>query len=286
MSSVDRLRQLLYKEDNLEKLVYSAIMGKWSKDEYNEANGTLPDVSYRIIFADSPVLSSGVSNEIWPLSGAAMGTPSSAEILDVVSSSTQDDAGGSGVDAVFIEGLDGDYLPQSELVVLDGTTTVNSVNSYVHVHTLNCLNLTTSGTTNAGNITVTNTTSGDTLGYILAGDSISKQSQFVIPAGYNGIMLGGHFSTYRSSGSGARRSEIDLQLTPLDGGLGDRIDYQTLKLGSSSETTDELRFSIPLVVGDKIFIHPTATAEANNTLVSVQYTLILIRQDIDIDTIF
>jgi hypothetical protein len=285
MSAVDRLRQRLYKEGTFESLVYSAVMGKWSKDEYSEGDGSYPDVSYKLVFGDSPILSAGVSAEIWPQSGA-MGLPTTAEILNVVSSSVQDDSGGTGVDAVFIEGLDGDYLPISELVILDGTTIVNSSLSYVHVSEINVLNLTTSGTTNAGNIIITNTTSGDNLGYITAGDSISKHSQFLVPAGYNAIIMSLHTSTFRTSGSGDRRAEVDLHLEPVDGGLGNMIDYKTLKFGSSSAGITETDFHIPIVIGDKILVHFNATAEANNTLCTVHYELILVKQDIDIDTLF
>lgn len=103
---------------------------------------------------------------------------------------------------------------------------------------------------------------------------------------YSAIMLGGHMSCFRTSGSGTKRAEIDLQLTPLDGGAGDRINYQTLKLGLSSDTTDEIRFAEPLVLGEKIFLHPTVTAETNNTRVSVQYAMLLIKDTVDIDSIF
>lgn len=284
----DKLRQRLYEAGSFERLRYEALLGKWSKDEYSEADGTLPDVSYKVVFGDSGNLSAGIEAEVWPLSATAnMDLPTSAEILDIVSSSVQDDIGGSGIDSVFIEGLDEDFQPISELVILDGTATVNSTLSYIHVSEVNCLNITTSGVTNAGNITITNTTSGDSLGYVKAGDSISKHGQFLVPAGYNAIMLGGNYSVYRASGSGARRARIDLELAPVDGGNGDRINYRSLKLGGTSEgALNNVDFSVPFVIGEKLFIHPTATAEANNTQVSIDYALLLIRTTIDIDSVF
>lgn len=153
------LRNRLKNIKSIDELVKIALFSEWSYD-----SDGLPPITYKIIIGDSPTLSAGDRDEIWPLAGTDMAKTSSAEVLDIVSSSIQDDAGGSGMDAVFIEGLDGDFNLQSELVLLDGTTTVNSVNSYIHVHEINCLNITTSGTSNAGNITVTQTTSGGTLG--------------------------------------------------------------------------------------------------------------------------
>lgn len=108
----------------------------------------------------------------------------------------------------------------------------------------------------------------------------------MIPAGYNALMLGGEYSVYRSSGSGARRATIDLDLTPLDGGNGDGVEYKTLKLGGSSEAgAATIEFDIPLVIGQKIFLHPHATAEANNTKVSISYALLLIKDTIDLDSL-
>lgn len=287
MSSVDTLRQLLYKEDNLDKLTYSALLGKWSKDEYSRANGILPDVSYKLVFGDTAPLAADTPSHIWPNTAGDMEFPTAAETLAVVSSSIQDDSGGTGVDAVFIEGLDGDYLPQSELVLLDGTTPATSTNTFLHVSEINCLNITTSGTTNAGAISITNSSSGDRLGYIEAGESISEHGQFIVPAGYNALILDFYVSAFKDGGSNAsRKAEMDLVFLPLDGGAGDRIEYKTLKTAVSDSGISGESFKVPLITGDKVCILPIGTADTANTRIALQYDLILIRQDIDIDTIF
>lgn len=277
---VDTLRKRISSIKTIDELVKIALFSEWSYD-----SDGLPPITYKIVVGDSGNISAGVREEIWPL-GTEMARTTTAETLSIVSSSIEDDAGGSGVDAVFVEGLDGDFKLQSELVVLDGTTPVTSTNSYVHVHEMNVLNITTSGTTNAGNITATQSSSGGTLGYILAGDSISKHGQFLIPDGYNALMLGGEYSVYRTSGSGSRRAEIDLQVTPLYTGASQNIEYRTLRLGAASEAAaNQIKFDIPLVLRGRLFIHPHATAEANNTKVSVEYSLLLIKDTIDLDSL-
>lgn len=281
------LRQRVVSEGDMQRLIYAAIWGKYSPSRSTSGTDpTYPDVSYKIVFADSISLSADTQADIWPNPSGVMEYPSSAELLSIVSSSIQDDAGGSGVDAVFIEGLDGDFNPQSELVILDGTTAVNSVGTYIHVYKVNCLNITTSGTTNAGNISITNDTSGNRLGYILAGDSISKHGQFVIPAGYNGIIVNLEAGAYRSSGTGERRASVDFDFIPLDGGAGDRIIYRTVKLSSSSGSATSTLFTVPFVTGQKVAVVAKATAEASNTFVSVKYGVVLVRDTIDIDSIF
>lgn len=276
---MSELRNRLYKVKDFEELKYLAVFGQL------KGTGTNPDISYKIILGDSPNLSADTDTEIWPQTGD-MASPAAAETLSIVSSSIQDDNGGSGMDAVFIEGLDSDYLPQSELVILNGTGAVTSVNSYIHVAEINCLNITTSGTTNAGNITITNSSSGDNLGYVLAGDSLSKHAQFVVPAGYNALLLETTASCFRTSGSGEKRCEVDLIVTPLDGGAGDRVIYKTIKTGVSSSATSEVKYELPLVFGQKVFIHPHVNAETNNTKATFQYELILVKTTIDIDSVF
>jgi hypothetical protein len=256
-----------------------AVYGHWTGVSGN------PDISYRVVFGDSPSMSANTPAQVWPQSGN-MALPTAAETLSIVSSSIQDDAGGTGIDAVFIEGLDGDYLPQQELVILNGTGAVTSTNSYLHVSEVNCLNVTTSGTTNAGNITITNSSSAQNLGYVMAGDSQSKHGQFIVPAGYNALIMSVDSSAFRTSGTGEKRAELDITFTPVDGGAGDRIVYSTIRMGISSAGVSEQVFPLPLVVSEKTCIAPKANPEANNTEVSVQYELLLIKDTVDIDSIF
>lgn len=280
--SVPPLRQRLSNLTNFDQLVYKAILGEWSND------GTgLPPVSYKVVFADSGVLAASTEADIWPYSATAdMPVPTNAETLNCVSSSVNDDVGGSGTSGIFIEGLDDNYEPISEFVLLDGTTPVTTTNTYRHVWETNCVNVGSTGTTNAGNITLTNSSSSQVLSYVAAGDSLSKHSQFLVPAGYNAIMLGGNYSIYRSSGTGTRRARIDLELIPADGGGGTGIEYRSLKLGGTSEgALSNLTFTLPLVVGSRVLIKPKATAEANNTQVSVDYGIVLVKDTVDIDSV-
>lgn len=276
------LRQKLYdKIHDFEELDYTAVIGKF------KGTATNPDVSYKVVFADSPVLTADTITEIWPNPAGSMEHPTTNETLSIVSSSIQDDSGGTGIDAVFVEGLDGDYLPQSELVILDGTTPATSANTYRHVYEINCLNVTTSGTTNAGNISITNSSSGERLGYVEAGDSISEHGQFVVPAGYNALLLDFHVSAFKDGGTKAdRKAEVDIVFIPLDGGAGDRIEYKTIKTGVADSGISGEEFKLPLVVNPRTCICPKVTADTSNTRVAIQYDLLLIKETIDIDTIF
>lgn len=54
-----------------------------------------------------------------------------AEYLKVVSDSTADDSAGTGARTLIIYGLDSDYVEQSEIIQMDGTDTVQTVNKYL-----------------------------------------------------------------------------------------------------------------------------------------------------------
>lgn len=97
--------------------------------------------------------------------------PSTAVVMTLVSSSASDNA-----ISVLISGLDASYNPISETVALNGTTGVNTVNSYFRI---NSLSLTTG--TNIGTITAKN--GGTTYAAINPGIGKSQNSWYTVPAG-------------------------------------------------------------------------------------------------------
>lgn len=124
---------------------------------------------------------------------------SSAETMDVVSSSTADDLGGTGANTIFIIGVDNDYAEISEMLNMDGTTTVVTANSYLFINRVYVV-FAGSGETNAGNITLTATTAGTQQGYVRAGISISEELRYCVPANKKGTWVYNIYETDKSSG--------------------------------------------------------------------------------------
>lgn len=274
------VRQLVDSYHNLDELKYAALIGRHADNTNN------PPIAYKIVYGESPTLVAGTETQIWP-TATAMAFPKTAETLSVVSSSADDDGSGIGTDLVNIEGLDGDYLPISEAVFLDGLTPVTSTLSFLHITEMSVANITSTGNTNAGNITVTQSTSGDLLGYLALGDSISQQSQFTVPAGYTALLLSFHTGAYNASGSGAKRAEVQLTFCPQTG-AGTDIDYKTLKASASSEAgLSEDEFHLPLMVQEKVAIVPRCTSDSNNAIITCSYELVLIKStNMDPGTVF
>ena len=104
--------------------------------------------------------------------------PTSATTLNITSSSTSDVSPAQ----VLISGLDANYLPISETVVLNGTANVATVNSYFRVNSLVMTGVASGQTSNAGTITAKQ--SSNILAQINIGIGKSQSMIYTVPAGY------------------------------------------------------------------------------------------------------
>lgn len=99
------------------QLDYEVVLGRrqgwtsWDKWGYNEDVDT------------------GATETIWSVGGRFV-PMASADTLNLVSSSTADDDGGTGANSVLIWGIDENRDPQIEIVTLDGQTPVTTSNQW------------------------------------------------------------------------------------------------------------------------------------------------------------
>ena len=107
----------------------------------------------------------GTSLEVVSDAGGTQAYLASAEILQVVSSDADDDAGDTGAITVQISGLDANYVLQSETVTLNGTANVATTKSFLRVWQAQVLTAGTTGT-NEGTISIKdNAGGGNATGY-------------------------------------------------------------------------------------------------------------------------
>lgn len=109
--------------------------------------------------------------------------PTVAQQMQVVSSAAGDTANGTGVQKVIIYYLDATYNPHSEIVTLNGTTAVNTVNT--DIYRINNFRAYTVGATgqSAGNIVVRNLAGTPNYTYMYAGFTRARSSIYTVPAG-------------------------------------------------------------------------------------------------------
>ena len=127
--------------------------------------------------------------------------PTAAETLNVVSSDANDTSAGTGARTVEIEGLNSNWNVLTETVSMNGTTNVTTTNSFLRVYRARVV---TAGSTetNAGTITMTNTTSSNVIAQISVDNSGFGQTLmacYTIPAGKTGYLISLDFSSSKDN---------------------------------------------------------------------------------------
>lgn len=123
---------------------------------------------------------------VWAYSGAHT-FPTTAATIDVVSSLTTDAAAGAGARTLYIEGLNTNWETASEVVTLNGTTTVTTTGTYNRVQRAFVTTVGTYGGSNLGNITLT-MTGGTVQAYIPIGFGQTAQVIYTVPAGWTAFV--------------------------------------------------------------------------------------------------
>ena len=253
---------------------------KYEKDFFfRVSRGDVPGVSAVII--DGKIEDLDIANgtpEIWSghtAQNAWNGPLSTAETMDIVSSSANDTAAGSGAQTIRISGLDGSYNTVAETLNLSGATPVTSVNSYVMLTAAVCLGQGTDFGSNQGNITVTSTTTGDVHAYVPLGEGLARNGFYMVPADKNAMIIGTmEFNAAKISGGGGT-PELELKVTVQQFGLS-----QNLWLPLELDTGVNNELSIPQYVQARSFpaqslIRFKASTDTNNTKVRCRAHLLV-----------
>src|SRR5210317_1403300 len=123
----------------------------------------------------------------------------SGETIDVVSTSTDDDDGGIGLNSVVIYGVDENWDEQIEVVTLDGTTTVTTTSQWIGINRVASF-LSGTSQTNVGTINITATTSGFQMAQMPAGGGVTQQMIFYVPRNHQFLAEWFFFSAVKTTG--------------------------------------------------------------------------------------
>jgi hypothetical protein len=207
---------------------------------------------------------------IWP-NGGTVPHPTTASVLNIVSTSTDDDGSpvGTGARTVYIEGLNGSYNVVSETVTLNGTTNVPTINSYLYVNQFYVATV-GSGGVNAGEITAKVSTTLYDL--IAVGYNQRTTAHYCVPAGYTAYLTEAVLTAGQATGSTSVTAF--LKHHGPDGIL--RVDaISTLNNGAISYD-----FAYPVEIPEKNCFGATAVGSANNNSVSAFFNFVLIKNDL------
>jgi hypothetical protein len=140
--------------------------------------------------------------------------PTSARVHNIVSTSANDTAAGTGARTILVEGLDSSFNEISETVTLAGLTNVATANAYTRINSMMIVSA-GSGKTNAGIIRATAQTDGTVTSLISVGYGLSHCGIYTVPNGKTCSILYGYVSALRPSSTSD--SMISLQFIGITG---------------------------------------------------------------------
>lgn len=196
-----------------------------------------------------------------------------AEIMNIVSTSTDDDGDPAGIGALTlkIDGVDDTYASITENVTLNGTTNVLTSNSYLRVNSMTILTAGSSGW-NVGNITATGVSASTIQDEMDATESLSQSSHYTVPLATTGYLMKAEFNAAKISGASP---EIEFKAyVKLFGGAW----LQLFDKRMDTAVTDEIDVvpSFPAQITAKADIRFRSDTDSNSTEVRTRAYIILV----------
>ena len=153
----------------------------------------------------------GAEETFWSIgSGSWQGAANNtAETINVASTDANDTAAGTGARTVRIHGLNSSGAYATEDISMNGTTSVGSSGTFLVVFRIEVLTV-GSGVTNAGALTAVGDNTADTYAYALAGEGISEQATFAVPAGTVGLLRSWRTEVLESGTAGGIQAQLQV----------------------------------------------------------------------------
>ena len=211
------------------------------------------------------------SPEVVAAFGGSVNIMTTADTLDIVSSSVNDATGGTGASFIQISGIGADNLSQTEFITINGTTPVTTVNTWLGVNRMFVL---TSGTleTNDGDITA-----ADTLGtvgiqaIIPSGSSVTQQCIFHTQIGYTFLIDYFLFNAIKISGGGGN-PEVTFKVWSYSRVTNTRYEILRQVIDTQRGNYTPIKLSQPLPTGGREVIYITAETDVNNTACNARFS--------------
>lgn len=208
------------------------------------------------------------TEDIWSQGGTWV-APTAARVHAIVSSSTSDASAGVGARTVMVNGLNGSFADTTETVTMNGTTPVNTVNSFVIIHRMIVLTVGSSAA-NVGTITATAATDATISCAIVIAKAQSQFGIYQIPAGYSGYLF-----AYGGSFYGAANTNLLLELFAKPSGGAFNL-KGTLALNISANCVGVREYAIPTKFTAQTTIKVSSTSDTNNANVIGWFDLVLV----------
>jgi hypothetical protein len=206
---------------------------------------------------------------VWDGATLYAGWLAAAETISILSASDLDDGLGStgtGALTVQIYGLDANWDEINETVTLDGDTGsgATTVNEYLRVNRI-VVEGVGSGNTNAGDLTATADTGGNTMAIVQAGYGQTLMALWTVPRGYTGYM----FSLGASVGKGDD-AEFLLFARQSTGGWNLKHSMQVYQSNNEAIFMPPLKFAEKTDLDVRVIAGVGSVASADFSIVYIQ----------------
>lgn len=134
-----------------------------------------------LLYGSKLDVDAATDGSVWRGPSDFISLPTTAGPCSLLSTSADDTALGTGAQNVLVTGVDANWDPLTELKALDGLTPVVTSADFLRINELRVLAAGT-GETNAGDITAS--IGGGVSGIIIAGDSVTLQFGYTVPANH------------------------------------------------------------------------------------------------------
>ena len=210
---------------------------------------------------------------LWSV-GGSFTRLTTARTLSIVSTSTDDDIGGIGATKVIVYGIDENRLSQTEVVDMDGTTPVTTSGSWLGVNRI-AVYLCGTAENNVGTITATATTDLTVQGEIPATEGSTQQCIFFTQDNHTALIDWMHINVNKITGGGSPVVTIKGWVYSFVSQSKYLVFQDTID--TSVENNFQYTPSQPFVVGEKSVAWFEATTNTNNTVASLRFSLIEVR---------
>lgn len=185
--------------------------------------------------------------------------PTSAAVLGVVGTSTTDNS------QITVQGVDGDYNELSNIVTLNGTTTVTTSGTFLRSYRA----FVSDDNEPAGDVTITH--SGDTVAIISEGEGQTLMATYTVPAGYTAYL---YQLVFGGAAEVANKfMTVRLRIREPGGIFRTQAKYTT-----AAQTFEEV-MDFPLKFTEKTDIEITAQASSGTQQASAMFDLLLIKNE-------
>jgi hypothetical protein len=229
------------------------------------SGGYVADHTFNHKFGAVPAMSQNLTGTVWDVSDTlypwdALDTPA---VVNVERNAVEDDG-----KTVVVQGLDADFNPIEDTIVIDGADTLGTV----LFHRVNRAFVTNGGATNVGDIDIeAGAAGGTTVARITADMGQTLMAVYTVPAGKTGYLYQGT-ATAQSSADGT-----GFMMMRYDGQTTFRAGHTFEVEGQGGQYLYDFAFPIP--VPEKSDIDIRITTRSNNGRYTAAFDILLVDND-------